>query len=203
MNRGLSIIELLLALAISGLVAAGVAAMLGGVAAGIAVGTDARTGMLASGVIQGRVVEAVAPGACVLASTETATAIWLGDTTPGGNVEPSECAWIVFDALQGILTIERVVFPDSWGMIERAKFDRPLRPNSDPFPILLEARNEGIAEADILADSVLAIELPSGTTLINDTDLRMDLQLELPTGAWEMTATTVFSTYDTPREWKP
>lgn len=203
MNRGLSLVELLLALAISGLVAAGVAAMLGGVATGIAVGTDARTGMLASGVIQGRTVEALTPGACILASTETSLALWRGDTTPGGTVEPSECAWLVFDATSGLLTMETIVFPESWGAIERAKFDRPLRANGNPFPMLLEARQAGITATDILADSVLSVAFPSGTGLLSERTVRLDLILDLPTGPWSVTATAVFTQHEQPREWNP
>ena len=47
-RRGLSLLELVLALAMTTLVATGVAGMLAGLGSGIAVGRDARTAMLAT-----------------------------------------------------------------------------------------------------------------------------------------------------------
>lgn len=203
MNRGLSLVELLLALTISSLVAAGVAAMLGGVATGIAVGTDARTGMLASGVIQGRFVEAISPGACILGAEEHRAALWLGDMTPGGQVEPSECAWMIYDPDLGLLSIERVVFPDDWSPIQRAKFDRPLRPNTDPFPLLEEAREAGIVEREILADSIADAQFGIEGSPLEQSQVRLDLWLDLPTSEWPMSAIAVFMAYDVPLEWTP
>lgn len=202
-RRGLSLVELLIGVAISGVVAAGVAAMLGGVASGIAIGTDARTGMLATGVIQGRVVEAITPGRCILASEPLRTAIWRGETRPGGLVEPSEIAWLSIDSSQGVLIMEYVEFPEHWGQIEKARADQPLRPNGDPFPLLEEARNAGIITTEILADGILDGTFIEGTDLIGDREVRIDLQLNLPTGPRLMTATAVFAIPETPPEWTP
>ena len=203
LRRGFTLVELLLALAISGLVAAGVAGMLGGVATGIAVGTDARTGMLATGVIQGRVVESVTPGASVLAAEPQRCAIWLGDTRPGGLVEPSECAWLTIDQDKGIVTWEHVVFPESWGPVERARADQPLRPNGDPFPVLEETRALGIIETEILADGLLDGEIPQSNQLPGSREVRINLRLDLPTGPWPMSAIAVFQNHQMPPEWNP
>ena len=202
-RRGLTLVELLLGLAISGRVAAGVAGMLGGVATGIAVGTDARTGMLATGVIQGRVVEAITPGSCVLAAEPNRCAIWLGDTRPGGFVEPSECAWLTIDVETGIVTWEHVVFPQSWGPVERARADQPLRPNGDPFPMLQEAQAAGIIETEILADGLLDGEILQSNQLPGSREVRIDLRLDLPTGPWPMSAVAVFQNHQMPPEWNP
>ena len=202
-HRGLSLVELLIGVAISGIVAAGVAAMLGGVASGIAIGTDARTGMLATGVIQGRVVEAVTPARCVLASEPQRTALWRGETRPGGLVEPSEIAWLSIDSDQGHLIIEYVEFPEKWGQIEQARADQPLRPNGDPFPLLEEARSAGLITTEILADGILSGTFIEGSDAIGEREVRIDLQLNLPTGPRLMTATAVFALPETPPEWMP
>ena len=202
-HRGLSLVELLIGVAISGIVAAGVAAMLGGVASGIAIGTDARTGMLATGVIQGRVVEAVTPARCVLASEPQRTALWRGETRPGGLVEPSEIAWLSIDSDQGHLIMEYVEFPEKWGQIEQARADQPLRPNGDPFPLLEEARSAGLITTEILADGILSGTFIEGSDAIGEREVRIDLQLNLPTGPRLMTATAVFALPETPPEWMP
>ena len=202
-HRGLSLVELLIGVAISGIVAAGVAAMLGGVASGIAIGTDARTGMLATGVIQGRVVEAVTPARCVLASEPQRTALWRGETRPGGLVEPSEIAWLSIDSDQGHLIMEYVEFPEKWGQIEQARADQPLRPNGDPFPLLEEARSAGLITTEILADGILSGTFIEGSDAIGEREVRIDLQLNLPTGPRLMTATAVFALPEAPPEWMP
>ena len=202
-GRGLTLVELLLALAISGLVAAGVAGMLGGVATGIAIGTDARTGMLATGVIQSRVLEAVTPCASVLAAEDHRCAFWRGEERPGGLVEPSECAWLTIDQHNGIVTWERIVFPESWGPVQRARADMPLRPNGNPFPILEEARQLGIIETEILADGVLDGHLVQSEELPGTQEVRIDLRLDLPTGPWSMCALAVFQNHQMPPEWTP
>jgi prepilin-type N-terminal cleavage/methylation domain-containing protein len=202
-HRGLSLVELLIGVAISGIVAAGVAAMLGGVASGIAIGTDARTGMLATGVIQGRVVEAVTPARCVLASEPERTALWRGETRPGGLVEPSEIAWLRIDTSRGVLIMEYIEFPEGWGPIEQARADQPLRPNGDPFPLLEEARSAGILTTEILADGILNGTFIEGSDSIGEREVRIDIQLDLPTGPRMMTATAVFALPETPPEWTP
>ena len=202
-TRGLTLVELLMAMAISGLVAAGVAGMLGGVATGIAIGTDARTGMLATGVIQGRVLEAITPGASVLAAGPRRCAFWLGDERPGGLVEPSECAWLTINHDDGIVTWERVAFPEAWGPVQRARANMPLRPNSDPFPLLEEARAMGIIATEILADGLLDGEIIQSDELPGSCEVRIDLRLDLPTGPWPMSAVAVFQNHQIPPEWTP
>lgn len=202
-HRGLSLVELLMGLAISAMVALGIAGMLGGVANGISVGTDARTGMLATGVIQSRFVEAVTPAACVLAAEPQRAVLWLGDTRPGGLVEPSELAWLTIDEGTGMIRIERVAFPDNWGAIEKARFDQPIRPNANPFPVLIQVRNEGLAQTDILADGVLSGTFRDSDSLPEVHEVRIDLELDLPTGPREASVTALLEHHRIPPEWTP
>ena len=69
-RRGFTMLELVLSLAITVLVAAGVAAMLGGIATGIALGSDTRTGLLATAATHGRLTEDLAGIASVLGLAE-------------------------------------------------------------------------------------------------------------------------------------
>ena len=102
-RRGFTMIELLLSLAITAVVAAGVAAMLGCLATGIALGSDARTGLLATAATHGRLVEELVDTGCVLAIKDDDAVLWKGDLTPGGLIEPSELRWITFDPERGEL----------------------------------------------------------------------------------------------------
>ncbi len=202
-RRGFTLVELLLGLAISGLVAAGIAAMLGGVATGIAVGTDTRTGMLATGVIQGRVAESVTPAACVLSAEPHRAALWFGESRPGGMVEPSELGWLTIEPGPGVVKIERVAFPEHWNAIDRARVDRPIRANTNPFPVLDEFRARGLVRTEILADGVLAGEFRDPNRMTESRELRLDILLDLPTGPREASAIAVLEFHERPPEWTP
>ena len=201
--RGFTLVELLLGLAISGVVAAGIAAMLGGVATGIAVGTDTRTGMLATGIIQGRVAEAVTPAACVLSAEPQRAVFWFGDSRPGGMVEPSELGWLTIDPDRGVVNIERVEFPDAWNAIDRARADRPIRPNSNPFPVLDEFRLRGLVRTEILADGVLSGSFPDPNGMTASREVRLDLTLDLPTGPRQASSIALLEFHVRPPEWTP
>ena len=201
--RGFTLVELLMGLAVSGLVAAGIAAMLGGVARGIAVGTDTRTGMLATGIIQGRLGESVTPAACVLVGAPHRAVLWLGDTRPGGHVEPSELAWLTIDSAEGVIRLERVGFPETWDAVTRARVDRPIMPERNPFPILEELRALGIIHTEILADGVRHGVFRDSQFMTSSREVRIDLELDLSTGPGEAAVIAVLESYQRPPEWTP
>ena len=87
--------------------------------------------------------------------------------------------------------------------IEQARADQPLRPNGDPFPLLEEARSAGLITTEILADGILSGTFIESNDAMGDREVRIDLQLNLPTGPRLMTATAVFALPDTPPEWLP
>ncbi|MCH2160576.1 MAG: prepilin-type N-terminal cleavage/methylation domain-containing protein [Phycisphaerales bacterium] len=202
-RRGFTLVELLMGLAVTGVVAAGITAMLGGVATGIAVGTDARTGMLATGIIQGRLAEAVTPAACVLSGEPHRVTLWLGESRPGGLVEPSELAWLTIAPEDGVVRMERVVFPDQWDAITRARVDRPIRANTDPFPVLDELRTLGIIDTEILADGVLQGMFRDPNNMTTSREIRIDLELDLPTGPRPAAVIVVLESHQRPPEWTP
>ena len=184
-RRGLSLLELILGLSMTTLVAAGVAGMLAGLGSGIAVGRDARTSMLAAAATQRRVLEDVADHAAILDHSPDRAVLWLGDLRPGGTVEASELTWISTDDPDG-LVMERVVFPDDWTTLERAMVDRRVDADDDLWEIAATLRGRGVLERRVLADDLLGVTL---TTLDGGRGLRIDLAFELATGRHDATIT--------------
>lgn len=182
-RRGLSLLELVLALAMTTLVATGVAGMLAGLGSGIAVGRDARTAMLATAASQRRITTELADHAAILESNPTRAVLWVGDERPGGTVEASELTWVSLEASDE-LVLERVVFPDDWSTLERAMADRRLAPGDDPWTTLGSMRTRGVIERTVLADALTDARL---TEIAEGRGLRIDLGFDLPTGPGEAT----------------
>ncbi len=184
-RRGLSLLELILALSMTTLVASGVAGMLAGLGSGIAVGRDARTSMLATSATQRRVLDTLADHAAVLEITPTRAVLWAGDVQPGGSVDAGELRWLTVDDEQG-LVLERVVFPEDWTTLERAMIDRRITPADDPWSVVATLRGRDVIERRVLADGLRTASL----TLIDDgRGLRIDLAFDLPTGRSDATVT--------------
>lgn len=203
-RRGFTMLELVLSLAITALVAAGVAAMLGGIATGIALGSDTRTGLLATAATHGRLTEDLSGIASVLRRDRDGQAmvIWNGDLVPGGRVEPSELRWLEFDPVRGELLRSEIRFPDDWSPLERAEHDRPISGTNELDEALRRAENAGILHRDVLVDGLVDAVIGSATVPPQGRELRVDLTFDLATGPLE--ATTIVTCHDLqPGAWRP
>ncbi|MBC01799.1 MAG: hypothetical protein CMJ34_00645 [Phycisphaerae bacterium] len=198
-RRGLTLVELLVALAVTALVAAGVASLLAGLGAGLAVGADTRTGMLASVSTHRRLVESLTPGVVVLRADGDDALVWFGDDVPGGVVEASEAAWLILDRERGELGLETIEFPDDLPPFERALLDRRLVEREDDRRTLAELRGRGFTRrlvlADGLVDGMLSTERQGGV-------LRIEVRFDLQTGPapW---SSTLLMPGEAPEGWSP
>lgn len=196
-RRGLSLLELVLALAMTTLVASGVTGMLAGLGSGIAAGRDVRTAMLATVASQRRITSELADHAAILESAPTRAVLWVGDERPGGTVETSELTWLSADASEEIV-LERIVFPDDWSTLERSMADRRLGPDDDPWTALGTLRARGVVERIVLADALTDARF---AVVSDGRGLRIDLGFDLPTGRSE--ATISVPVRDAPPETMP
>jgi hypothetical protein len=197
-------LELVLSLAITLLVAAGVAAMLGGIATGIALGSDTRTGLLATAATHGRLTEDLAGIASVLERSDDGRAmvLWNGDVVPGGRVEPSELRWLEFDPVRGELRRSEIRFPTDWTPLERAEHDRPISGAIELAEAFRRAEQAGILHQDVLVDGLVDTVIGSASVNPRTRELRLDLTFDLATGPLE--ATTIVPCHDLePEVWRP
>jgi len=196
-RRGLSLLELVLGLAMTTLVASGVTGMLAGLGSGIAVGRDARTSMLAASATQRRVLDALADHAALLRLAPDRAVLWAGDRHPGGTVDASELAWISADGGEELL-LERVIFPDDWTTLERAMANPRVTPADDPWSVVATLRGRGVIERRVLADGLVAATL---SEVEGGRGLRIDLGFDLPTGRSDATVTVPVRD-DLPEAWR-
>ena len=203
-RRGFTMLELVLSLAITVLVAAGVAAMLGGIATGIALGSDTRTGLLATAATHGRLTEDLAGIASILhrGPEGRKTVLWNGDLVPGGRVEPSEIRWLEFDSERGELVRSEIRFPEDWSPLDRAEHDRPVSGTIELDETLRRAGDAGILHREVLVDGLVDVVIGSANLKPGTRELRVDLTFQLATGPLE--ATAIVSCHDLqPEAWRP
>ena len=198
MRRGLTLVELLVALAVTTIVAAGVASLLSGVGAGVAAGADVRTGMLANAASHRRLHDLLGDLGCVLVAEDDVVLAWTGDSRPGGMVEATEAVWIGFDPVRGELAQETVEMPEDWGPLEVAQEDRPLAVGDAHLEILERYRRRDLVRRIVLVDGLAEAVM---TPAANGSSLRLDLVFELQAGSTSTTTMVRFEA-ETPTEWR-
>ena len=113
-RRGLTLLELLLALSITAMVAAAIAAMLGAVSTGVGTRRDNRTVMVLANAAESRLAAYIAPSRCVLDVADPNVVLWLNDNHESETVHATEIRWLQHDAAAGTISVSYVCFPDGW-----------------------------------------------------------------------------------------
>jgi len=130
-RRGLTLLELLLALVITVMIAGAIASMMAAVRTGVADRRDARDVLVAGHAASSRLGAYLAPARCLLAVSESDLVIWLHDDRADGNVHASELRWLAWDPPSGSIVVRWVDFPDDWSELRIELADRRYPVGSD------------------------------------------------------------------------
>ncbi len=131
LRRGLSLIELMLAVTITALVGAAIAGMLNAVTVGVDTRRDNRSMMVRSSLAQARLNAYIAPARCVLYRSGANLVLWFNDQKQSETVHASEVRWLDYDASAGEITVSFVQFPENWSQTETDLADREFPADSD------------------------------------------------------------------------
>jgi type II secretory pathway pseudopilin PulG len=113
-RRGLSLLELLQALTITGLVAVAVSGMMAAVTTGVTTHRDNRAVMVSASAASARLNAYINTARCVLDKTSDSLVIWHNDDRVSGTVHATEIRWITYDDAEGAITVTFVSFPEEW-----------------------------------------------------------------------------------------
>ena len=158
-RRGLSLIELLLAITISSMVAGAIAGMLGAVSAGVGTRKDSREIMVLAHSAQCRLSAYLATSRCVLSGSRSSLTLWLNDDRSSETVHATEIRWLRFDVDTGELIVEYVTFPVSWTPTACELADIEYSADSDWAAVRATYQALGHLTAQALVDHLVDVEL--------------------------------------------
>ncbi len=153
-RRGLSLLEMLLALSITALIAVGISSMISAVTSGVGTRRDLRTTMVRANAAQTRLAAYIVPCRTVLASNGSDLVLWLNDSRESDSVHATEIRWLLFDADQGAIDVHFVDFPDAWTQTAKDLADTEYSADADWDAVLTQYQTNGWVTAVRLADGL-------------------------------------------------
>jgi len=123
-RRGLSLLELILALSITAMVATAISGMMSAVITGVSSRRDNRSLMIRANAAQTRLAAYITPSRAVIEATDSDLVLWLEDAREGDTVHATEIRWLRYDPIQGTIDVCFVDFPDSWEQTAKDLADR-------------------------------------------------------------------------------
>ncbi len=118
-RRGLTLIELMLALSISVMVAGAMSGMLTAVSTGVASRQDTRSVMVRSTAAHAKLAAYINPARAIWAVDDHSIAIWFNDYRQGGGIHSTEVRWIVYDPDNDVVEVRFIKFPDDWSQTSK------------------------------------------------------------------------------------
>jgi prepilin-type N-terminal cleavage/methylation domain-containing protein len=148
---GFTLVEVLVASALLGMVGLAALSFLSAVASGAAARSRVSDPAIEA-TLAGRRLAALVPSMrAVLDAEGDAAAIWLSDSVPSRTVHLSELGCVRFDAARGEIVLERI--PESRFLADRA-LETELSADDDFLATLANARADGLLSSALLAEGV-------------------------------------------------
>jgi len=151
-RRGLSLLEMILAIGITSIVGAAIAATMAAASTSLSSRDDGRQSAIRLATTQVRLGAYIAPSRCILEKSDTCITLWLEDSREGKTVHATEIRWIQFDEQRKELNVKFVSLPTEWSesMIDAADIECNSLTN---YEMLLES-----FEAVDLIDSISLVD---------------------------------------------
>jgi len=181
MRRGLTLLELMLAIVISAMVAGAIAGMLGAVSSGVSTRRDNREIMVLAHSAQCRLSAYLGTSRCVLAISGGDLTLWLDDSRASGTVHASEIRWLRFDPGAAAISVEYLSFPPGWTQTARELADNEYAADSDWEAVRAYYAAKGLLATRTLVDQVTSVSIDSDEKTTADA-VHLIWQLSFDTG---------------------
>jgi type II secretory pathway pseudopilin PulG len=153
-RRGLSLLEMLLAIGITSIIGAAIASMMAAASNSLSSKDDGRQSAIRLATTQVRLGAYIAPSRCILDKSNTHLTLWLEDSRENNTVHASEIRWLSFDENKKILAVDFVDFPDDWSQSMIDSADVACTPSTNYEALLAGLRADDIIESVPLIDLV-------------------------------------------------
>jgi type II secretory pathway pseudopilin PulG len=149
---GLTMLELMLALVVTALIAGAISGMMGAVTAGVNTRRDSRTTMVSASAAAARLSAYVSPSRCLLQTDGRNLVIWLNDERESDTVHATEIRWLVYNGVDATLDVLFVTFPDGWTQAAKDLEDKEYALGTNWMLVLDEYASKGWITALPLVD---------------------------------------------------
>jgi hypothetical protein len=161
----LSLLELLLALTITVMVSAAIAAMLGAVSSGVGSRRDTRSVMVLASAAQTRLSAYIVLSRCILNVEGANMVLWVNDDRPGGTVHATELRWLKFDPAAGAINVSFVRFPAGWSQAACDLEDQEYPSTANWESVLASYTASGWVKTQPLVDQLVGVTITTDQPL--------------------------------------
>ncbi|UCD75598.1 MAG: prepilin-type N-terminal cleavage/methylation domain-containing protein [Phycisphaerales bacterium] len=187
-RRGLTLLELMLALTVTALVAAAISGMMAAVTTGVNSRRDSRAVMVRASAAESRVSAYVAPSRCVLRVNPVSLVLWMSDDRESETVHATEVRWLLFSPESGSLDVCYVKFPDSWTQAAKDLQDQVHPRDSDWILVLSTYRSNGWTVEYPIVDGLDNARFSADSDIPLDArHVSIDLKFHTETGSMDTT----------------
>ncbi|HBS28984.1 MAG TPA: hypothetical protein DEB06_05940 [Phycisphaerales bacterium] len=153
-------LELLLAIVVTSFVGLALSTALTATARGMTGAGDARSALQRAHAAYVRLRAYTDPALCVFQhDPERGFVVWLDDSRYSGTVNLTEIRVFWVKPAEGVVTVERVDFPDEWPEEIVGPLDTVVPTGSDAFTAMLDQRALGNTTEEVLVDGAEQLEL--------------------------------------------
>ncbi len=176
-RRGMTFIELVLALMITAMVAAAIGAMANAVGKSESLRRDNRGAIVRTFAARTRLSAYVTSSRCILEVGSSDAVIWVNDWRSSGTVHATEIRWIVFDNADKSIDVYYVDFPDAWNELQQAVEDSEYSTGQDWSAVLSSYMASGYVSNLTLVDGVNSMAVTTNQpAAIDSTSITFDIE---------------------------
>jgi hypothetical protein len=150
----MTLLELMIGLSITALIAGAISGMMSAVSTGLVSGRDHRATMIRAAAAQARLSAYLAPGRCLLEVRPDQVVLWLGDDRADDRVQASEVRWIRHNPMAGTLEVHAVRFPSAWTAATRDLENQTLSADAAWDTVLSSYAARGLVDRLTLVDGL-------------------------------------------------
>ena len=160
-RHGLTLLELLMALAITAMITAAISVMVSAVSVGELSRRDNRDYIVRTYAAKSRLSAYIARSLAVLEVDVNGSdaVIWLNDWRGGGTVHATEIRWLIFDGPSKTMKVYYVDFPDTWNAVMQALEDQEYALGQDWSEVLSTYDLAGYVSSMTLVDGIANVQI--------------------------------------------
>lgn len=157
--RGLTLLELMLALVVTALIAGAISGMMSAVTAGVSTRRDNRSTMVGASAAAARLSAYVAPSCCLLDAVGSNLVLWNEDSRESETVHATEIRWLIFDAGSGTYEVRFVSFPPEWSQAAKDLEDHEYGLATNWMSVLSTYQSKGWIASMPLVDGLASVAI--------------------------------------------